>query len=116
MGQDNDPPEFSSGAYCSRDADLSGIKVIELNPQPPVSDYLQAMDFANQMAEKELGEVMLLSWYDLDRDFESPQHASECHQDSAIPGYVDYGIHHGATLKIDFEQGRFVFFYMPIDF
>ncbi|MBA1446109.1 MAG: AF1514 family protein [Gammaproteobacteria bacterium] len=54
---------------------------------------------------------MLISWYDRDRDFESPQHSSECHQDSAVPGYVDYGIHHGAKLKVDFEQGRFVFFY-----
>ena len=53
---------------------------------------------------------MLLSWYDRDRDFESPQHASECHLDSAVPGYVDYGIYHGATLKVDIEQGRFVFF------
>ncbi|HHH43890.1 MAG TPA: hypothetical protein ENK49_07120, partial [Gammaproteobacteria bacterium] len=57
---------------------------------------------------------MLLSWYDRDRDFESPQHASECHQDSAVPGYVDYGIHHGATLKVDIERGRFVFFYLPV--
>jgi len=54
-------------------------------------------------------------WYDRDRDFESPQHASECHQDSAVPGYVDYGVHHGATLKVDMEHGRFVFFYLPVD-
>jgi len=29
---------------------------------------------------------------------------------------VDYGIHHGAALKVDIEQGRFVFFYLPVDF
>lgn len=34
---------------------------------------------------------------------------------SAVPGYVDYGIHHGATLVVDVEQGRFVFFYLPVD-
>ena len=46
---------------------------------------------------------------------ESPQHASECHLDSAVPGYVDYGIYHGATLKVNIEQGRFVFFYLPVE-
>jgi len=24
--------------------------------------------------------------------------------------YVDYGLNHGATLKVDIENGRFVFF------
>lgn len=96
--------------------DLSGIQVVELSPEPPPADYLVAMQLANAEADRRLEEYMLLSWYDRDRDFESPQHASECHQDSAVPGYVDYGIHHGATLKVDVEQGRFVFFYMPINF
>lgn len=95
-------------------ADLSQLKVVELQPEPPLSDYRAAMQLANNEADKYLGEAMLLSWYDRDRDFESPQHVSECHQDSAIAGYVDYGIHHGATLKVDIEQGRFVFFYISV--
>jgi len=33
----------------------------------------------------------------------------------AIPGYVDYGIHHGAPFMVDVENGRFVFFYRPLD-
>lgn len=97
-------------------ADMSAVKVIELQPQPKLDNYLQAMELANSEAQTRLGENMLLSWYDRDRDFESPQHASECHLDSATPGYVDYGIHHGATLKVDIEDGRFVFFYLPLDF
>jgi len=96
-------------------ADLSQLTVVELQPEGPVADYRIAMQLANAEAEKRLGEAMLLSWYDRDRDFESPQHASECHQDSAIPGYVDYGIHHGANLKVDIEQGRFVFFYLAVN-
>jgi len=96
--------------------DLSGLKVVELLPQARLPDYRAAMQMANTEAEARLGQYMLLSWYDRDRDFESPQHASECHQDSAVPGYVDYGIHHGATLKLDIEHGRFVFFYLPVDF
>lgn len=67
------------------------------------------MTLANNEAGKCLGEVMLLSWYDRDRNFELPQHSSECHLDSAAPGYIDYGISHGAKLMIDIENGRFVF-------
>ena len=74
------------------------------------------MQLANAEAEKRLGDNMLLAWYDRDRDFESPQHASECHAESAIPGYIDYALSHGATFMIDIENGRFVFFYLPIDF
>ena len=96
--------------------DYSGVKILELSPESSLEDYLQAMLLANSEAEKTIGEHMLLAWYDRDRDFESPQHASECHVDSAIPGYIDYALYHGATLKIDIEGGRFVFFYLPIDF
>jgi hypothetical protein len=102
---------------CSvpQEPDYSGVTIVEMNPVPLPDDYLQAMQLANQEAQRRLGEHMLLSWYDKDRDFESPQHASECHAYSAVPGYVDYGLYHGATLKIDIEQGRFVFFYLGVD-
>jgi len=96
--------------------DYTEVTVIELMPDPVLDDYLQAMKIANKEAENEIGEHMLLAWYDKDRDFESPQHASECHINSPIPGYIDYALFHGATLKVDIEQGRFVFFYLPIDF
>jgi len=102
---------------CSvrREPDYEGIDLLELTPSPPLGDYREAMTLADRMAEERLGDYMLLSWYDRDRDFESPQHSSECHADSAIPGYVDYGVHHGARLKVDIEGGRFVFFYLPLD-
>jgi hypothetical protein len=95
--------------------DLSGVTVVALRPRARLADYREAMTVANGEADARLGEHMLLSWYDRDRDFESPQHASECHLDSAVPGYVDYGIHHGATLMVDIEDGRFVFFYLPVE-
>jgi hypothetical protein len=88
---------------------------VDLRPAPPPADYRAAMQLADAEAASRLGDCMLLSWYDRDRDFESPQHASECHRASATPGYVDYGLHHGATLMVDIEAGRFVFFYMPVD-
>ena len=81
-------------------SDLSKLTVVELAPVERLPDYIAAMSLANNEAEKRLGENMLLSWYDRDRDFESPQHASECHLDSAVPGYVDYGVYHRATSRL----------------
>ena len=96
--------------------DYTGVEQVSLRPEKSPTDYREAMKLADEEAGKRLGEAMLLSWYDRDRDFESPQHASECHANSAIPGYIDYGLYHGAKLKIDLEDGRFVFFYLPVEF
>ncbi|MES9843642.1 MAG: AF1514 family protein [Candidatus Sedimenticola sp. PURPLELP] len=107
-------------SHCNMptEPDYTGVTIVELSPQPSPADYLVAMDIANAEADGRLGEnaYMLLSWYDRDRDFESPQHASECHMNSAIPGYIDYALYRDAKLKIDIEQGRFIFFYLPVDF
>ena len=115
---DREDPSGDAGFTClvRTEPDLSGVTLVEMTPEPPLRDYLEAMRMANAEADRRLGDHMLLSWYDRDRDFESPQHAGECHQDSAVPGYVDYGVYHGATLKVDIDSGRFVFFYLPVDF
>jgi hypothetical protein len=94
---------------------MSCVTVVELVDAPLLADYREAMARADAVATERLGDYMLISWYDRDRDFESPQHSSECHQASAVPGYVDYGVNHGATLKVDIGEGRFVFFYLPLD-
>ena len=106
--------EVNKLAMCKTTPDLSPVTRVPLDPDPPLADYRAAMVLADREARARLGDCMLLSWYDRDRDFESPQHSSECHLDSATPGYVDYGIHHGATLMLDIEGGRFVFFYLPL--
>ncbi|MFH2212163.1 MAG: AF1514 family protein [Pseudomonadota bacterium] len=106
----------SSACDVPAAADFSGVTIVKLAPLPPLADYLAAMRLAETEARARLGECMLLSWYDRDRDFESPQHAGECHQGSAVPGYVDYALYRGATLMVDIEAGRFVFFYLPLDF
>ena len=95
--------------------DHSALAVAELAFPQPLKDYLEAMNLANAEATARLGNHMLLSWYDRDRDFESPQHSSECHSAGGVPGYVDYGVSHGASLKVDIEMGRFVFFYFPLE-
>jgi hypothetical protein len=100
--------------HCGITPDYTNVAIVERSPEPELADYRAAMALAEEIAHEKLGEYMLLSWYDRDRDFESPQHSSECHQDSAVPGYVDYGLNHGATLKIDLYQGRFIFFLMGL--
>jgi len=105
----------SSGPACPlpRAADLSGVTTVSLRPSPP--DVQAALKLADEEAKRRLGDAMLLSWYDRDRNFEAPQHVSECHQDSAVPGYVDYALSRGATLRIDFDDGRYVFFFCPVE-
>lgn len=115
MAEKTDGMAGVSSCLTGAGLDLSGIQVLELAPANSPADYQDAMQLANNEAQQRLGETMLISWYDRDRDFESPQHASECHLDSAIPGYVDYGMSHGAKLMVDIEQGRFIFFYMPLE-
>ncbi len=108
---------MGDGESCSigHEPDMRGVTVVELADAPPLADYREAMARAGVVATERLGDYMLLSWYDRDRDFESPQHSSECHQVGSTPGYVDYGVNHGATLKVDIGQGRFVFFYLPLE-
>jgi len=104
------------GPVCTRpDTDLSGVTLVELNPVAPLKDYLEAMQLAKEEAGKHMDDFMLMSWYDRDRDFESPQHVTESDEEYAVPGYVYYGINHGATFKVDIEKGRFVFFFTPVE-
>ena len=105
-----------SAPVCTRpDPDLSGVTLVELTPEVPLKDYLEAMVLAKKEALQHVDDSMLMSWYDRDRDFESPQHATESDEECAVPGYVEYGISHGATLKIDIEKGRFIFFFTPVE-
>lgn len=90
------------------------VEEVSLRPETSPDDYQQAMAIAKTEAEKRLGEYMLMSWYDRDRDYESPPNTTECAGDCEKEGYIHYGLNHGATLKIDIEDGRFVFFFAPV--
>ena len=95
--------------------DLTGVEVVCLHPEGGVKDYQQAVKLAGREAAQRFTEYMLISWYDRDRDFESPPHTSECAAGGKKDGYIRYGLHHGATLMVDVEGGRFVFFYAPVE-
>jgi hypothetical protein len=59
--------------------------------------------------------VTCMSWYDRDRNREAPAGVSECHNDSCdTPGYIDYAMSRGAELKVEFDDGTFVFCYRSV--
>lgn len=91
------------------------IDEVTLHPEDKVADYQEAMQMAKEEAETRLGDYMLMSWYDRDRDYESPPNTTEKPGDGPKDGYIHYGLNHGATLKIDIEDGRFVFFFAPVE-
>jgi hypothetical protein len=95
--------------------DLTGVEVVCLHPEGGVDDYQQAVELAGREAGQRFAEHMLISWYDRDRDFESPPHTSECSAGGKKDGYIRYGLNHGATLIVDIDDGRFIFFYAPIE-
>jgi len=78
------------------------------------ADFATAKRLADEAAERRLDEPICLSWYDRAADRESPAHASECHGDCEMPGYVEYAVTRGAELKIVVDDGAFVFCYRPI--
>ena len=53
--------------------------------------------------------------YDTGCDSEAPRHTSECCQDSAVPGQVDQALDGEADLKVDVEDGRFVFHGLAVE-
>jgi hypothetical protein len=77
-------------------------------------DFNAAIKRATAIADEQLGDNMLLSWYDRERDLESPAHASECHEGCPIKGYWDYALNRGGALAVDFDDGCFVFCFMPL--
>jgi hypothetical protein len=94
------------------------MKTLHMNADELGLNFDQTLKLANAAAEHYLekqGGAMLLSFYDRDRNLESPHGVSECHFQCAIPGWQDYAENRGGALMVNFEQGRFVFCYRPLD-
>jgi hypothetical protein len=64
----------------------------------------EAMGIGKEKAASELGisrdETVIVSWFDCRADKHSP---------NLISGWEDYGKSHGATLKVELNDGEFVF-------
>jgi len=76
-------------------------------------DFNGALKLATAVAQQQLGEdTMLLSWFDRERDLESPAGVSECHEGCATKGSWDYAENRGARLAVAFDSGRFFFCFL----
>ena len=84
----SDKDKVAPSCPLTKPHDNKQLQTVVLSPEPSPTDYREAMQLADEVANEHLGSHMLISWYDADRDFESPQHPGECHLDSAAPGYV----------------------------
>lgn len=90
------------------------MKTLYIDASELTLDFEQCLRFANAAAQHLLGEAMLLSFWDRDRNLESPAGVSECHVGCATPGWQDYAENRGGSLMVNFEHGRYVFCYRPI--
>jgi hypothetical protein len=88
------------------------VKTLRIDASECPLDFEQRLRLAGAAAQSVLGEAMLLSWYDRDRDLESPRGVSECHVACASKGAIDYALSRGGDLVVDFEGGRCVFCFL----
>lgn len=95
--------------------DLSGVEVVLLHSGGGEGGFRLAKDLAEAEAGKRFAEYLLISWYDRERDFESPSHVSECGGCGPKQGYIHYALSRGARLKVEVDSGRFIFFYTPVE-
>jgi hypothetical protein len=89
------------------------MKTLRLDTAELDLDFNASLRLASAIAQQQLGEdTMLLSWYDRERDLESPAGASECHQGCATKGSWDYALNRSARLAVEFDSGRFFFCFL----
>jgi hypothetical protein len=89
------------------------LKTATITTDDAELDFATAKRLADAAAARALDGPICLSWYDRAADRESPAHASECHGDCEMPGYVEYAVTRGAELRIVVDGGSFVFCYRP---
>ena len=89
------------------------MKTLYLDTRELGLDFNAALKLASAIAQQQLGDdTMLLSWYDRERDLESPAGVSECHEGCATKGSWDYAMNRGARLAVEFDGGRFTFCFL----
>ena len=89
------------------------MKTLSLDAEALELDFNASLALAEDMARHLLGEdTMLLSWYDRERDYESPAGVSECHENCPTKGYWDYAESRGARLAIDIGRGKYMFCFL----
>lgn len=98
-----------------RTPDLSGVEVVQRQTTAGAGDFRQARAVAEAEAGQRFADYLLISWYDRERDFESPGHVSECGGCGPKQGYIFYALSRGARLRVTVDGGRFVFFFTQVE-
>lgn len=89
------------------------MKTLRLDTAELGLDFNAALKLTTAIARQQLDDdAMLLSWYDRERDLESPAGVSECHEGCATRGSWDYAKNRGARLAVTFDDGRFTFCFL----
>jgi hypothetical protein len=89
------------------------LKTLRLDTAELDLDFNAALKLATAIALQQLGDdTMLLSWFDRERDLESPAGVSECHVGCATKGSWDYALNRGARLAVEFDADRFYFCFL----
>ena len=89
------------------------MKTLRIDAAELDLDFNAALKLATAIARQQLGtETMLLSWFDRERDLESPAGVSECHEGCATRGSWDYALNRGARLAVEFDTGRLFFCFL----
>lgn len=79
------------------------------------SGYRTALALARTMTAAHFGEYLLISWYERDRDYESPSNTTECGAGCPKNGDIICGLSRGATSRADIGAGRPAFFFVPVE-
>jgi len=103
----------SPGAAARLLGEEEKMNAIEIRSENEL-DFEMASALSEDIAQRLLGDSACLSWYDKLRDHECPAGVSECHDVCEIPGYVEYAETRGAQLKVDVNQGTFVFCFRSV--
>jgi len=89
-----------------------GMNTLRLDTTELGLDFNAALKLATAIAQQLADDTMLLSWYDRERDLESPAGVSECHEGCATKGSWDYALNRGARLAVEFDSGRYTFCFL----
>ena len=95
-------------------ADTPSLRTESIDSGATDLDFAAAKRLADALADSRLDRPICLSWFDRAADRESPAHASECHGDCDLPGYVEYASTRGGELRVIVDGGAYVFCYRPI--
>lgn len=88
------------------------MKTLHLDTAELGLDFAACHRLANAVAADLAADAMLLSFYDRERDLESPSGVSECHRGCTTPGWWDYAQNRGGSLVVNCDRGRFVFCFL----